>query len=224
MEYYSIIIPIYNEESYIVQLLEELEYYSKIGHEILIIDDASTDQSLRIIKNYKFVTLISHDRNKGKGLAIRAGLLNAKNRRIVLFDGDMELNPKEISKLMVLDEKNKVYSAMGYRFKDFNFIKSSSGFGNFIFTTSFNLFFNSRHRDILCCAKSFYLNNIPLKSLTSQRFSIDIELSLVLSIQSKNIPQIFLEYNRRNISQGKKLRTHDGWDLLWQIIKMVRFY
>ena len=224
MEYYSIIIPIYNEENYIAQLLEGLEYYSKIGHEIVIINDASTDQSLKILNDCKFINLISHNKNKVKGLAIRTGLSKAKNKKVVLFDGDMELNPTEISKLMILDERNKVYSVMGYRFKNFNFIKSSSGFGNCIFTTSFNLFFNSRHRDILCCAKSFYLDRVPLENLTSKHFSIDIELSLVLSMRNKNIPQIFLDYNRRKISEGKKLRTQDGWDLLLQVIKMVRFY
>ena len=74
---------------------------------------------------------------------------------------------------------------MGYRFESLNPFKSSFDWGNFIFTTFFNIIFSATHKDILCCAKSFYLDQIKLDSLKSIRFAIDLELSSLLTFSTR---------------------------------------
>ena len=80
------------------------------------------------------------DENRGKGNAIKFGLLEAKNDSIIIFDGDLEIAPTELEKLMILDKENGINSAIGYRFKHLSPIKSGVDWGNFMFTSFFNIF------------------------------------------------------------------------------------
>ena len=221
---YSILIPIHNELKSIHKLLDSIKIFKQQGNEILIIDDGSTDGSTELLLNSDLITLITLDVNQGKGFAIKQGLKKAKYNKIIIFDGDMELHPEQISKLMVLDRKNNINSAMGYRFKSLNPLRSNYDWGNFMFTSLFNIIFNSNHKDILCCAKSFYFNKIMLKNINSNSFDIDVELSSILTLKNKNrkIPQIILDYKRRSIKEGKKLKISDGWIILGRIIKMTK--
>ena len=108
---YSIIIPVYNEISLIPKLLSELKKYHLDGHEVIIIDDGSNDGSSRQLSNCNFIKLIVNKINKGKGYAIREGLKIAKSEKIVLFDGDNELNPnqKNMESTELTKQKQKLY-------------------------------------------------------------------------------------------------------------------
>ena len=221
---YSILIPIHNEIGVIRTLLKKLFSYSIDGHEIIIINDGSNDGTEIILNEYNFIKIVTNKINRGKGYAIKKGLKFVTFNKIIIFDGDLELCPEEISKLMILDKNKKIYSTMGYRFNKLNPIKSNFDWGNFMFTSFFNIIFNCHHKDILCCAKSFYLSELKNYAIISNGFSIDVELSSVLSIKNKKIPQIKLKYNRRGVEEGKKLQISDGWGILRQIIKMTRHY
>tara|TARA_X000001036_G_C20552524_1_gene754996 strand:+ start:409 stop:1092 length:684 start_codon:yes stop_codon:yes gene_type:complete len=222
MRNYTIIIPIYNEEKSIPSLLDNLKLYIKNDNEIIIIDDGSTDSSNQILKKNKKINLIQLKNNKGKGYAIRKGLRKAINKKIIIFDGDLEIHTDEIKKLMILDKDNNVFSTMGYRFKKIFPLKSVFDLGNFSFTNFYNFLFKTQHRDILCCAKSFYLDLIKISELKSNSFDIDIELAHFLSkTKSSNNPlQIYIKYKRRKINEGKKLKISDGWVILSRIIRL----
>ena len=225
MNRYSIIIPIHNEVNSIPYLLNTLTDYNKKGHEIIIIDDGSTDGSTALLQKCKIIKLLKLKKNKGKGFAVKQGLNVSKFNKIIIFDGDMELKSSEISKLMILDkDKNKNF-VMGYRFKSLSPLKSNFDWGNFMFTGFFNLLFNSKHKDILCCAKSFYLDSIKGYEINSIGFDIDVELASIFSIISKkgSISQVRLSYDRRGPEDGKKLRVSDGWIILSRIIKMTKY-
>jgi len=220
MEFYSIIIPVYNELTYIPGLLRDLSSLNINNNEILIIDDGSTDGSRQLLKNCNFIKLIILQNNQGKGTAIKRGLAEASNDKIIIFDGDLELNPKEIIKLMILDKANNINAVFGYRFNSLNPLKSSMDWGNFIFTTFFNILHNSSHKDILCCAKAFYNNDLKYSEIISEGFDIDVELSSKLTHLKGNnrIYQRFLSYRRRAKSEGKKLKVSDGWIILKRMI------
>lgn len=217
---YSIIIPVYNEVDKLKTLLNELEEYSINGHQILIVNDGSNDGSINILKENLFINLINLKRNYGKGIALKVGIFKSKNKKIIIFDGDLELKTKNIYRLMKLDKTNGIHCQMGNRFNSLNPIKSSHDWGNFIFTVYFNFFNSTNHKDILCCAKSFYKTDIQIKYLKSTGFDIDLELSSYLSINSrgKRIDQVFLNYKRRSINEGKKLRISDGWKILKRLL------
>lgn len=213
---YTIIIPIFNEKSNLPDLLDNLKIYNDLGHEILIVNDGSTDGSKEILSNCNFIQLLNLDKNSGKGFAIIKGLDLAKNNKIIIFDGDLELDPIEIKKLMILDKHKKINSVFANRFKNQK-ERSIWNIGNKFFTILFNLFNNSNIEDALCCAKAFYKSDISIESIKSKNFSIDIEITSKLIKQYPNANNIDLSYNRRTIAQGKKLRLSDGLSILFTI-------
>ena len=224
MNQYTIIIPVYNEKESIPYLLSSLEIYLNEGNEIIIIDDGSTDGSSKILKNNKRIILIEINSNRGKGFAIRKGLKKATNNKIVIFDGDLEIHTDEIRKLMVLDKNNNIFSTMGYRFEDINPFNSAFDFGNYFFRTFYNFLFKSQQKDVLCCAKSFYIDVINDSQLKSKGFDIDIEISYILSIK-KSLPSslpIQVHYKRRKVNDGKKLKISDGWVIFYRILNLYR--
>jgi len=225
MEKYSILIPIHNEVNHVPKLLNTINSYIIDGHQIVIVDDGSDDGSTIILNNFKRIDLVCLKKNKGKGYAIREGLKIATNNRIIIYDGDMELKSSEISKLMILDKDKNINFVMGYRFKSLSPLKSDFDWGNFMFTSFFNILFKSNHKDILCCAKAFYTNELDNYKIISDGFAIDVELASILTIfnRRRKIPQVLLNYNRRTIDEGKKLKISDGWSILSRIIKMTKY-
>ncbi|MDA9656646.1 glycosyltransferase family 2 protein [Candidatus Marinimicrobia bacterium] len=216
---YSIIIPIYNEEKTLDKLLLSLKKYSFSKNEILIINDGSIDGTEKILKKYNFINVIELKKNYGKGTAIKIGLHKSIHNKTIIYDGDLELHVDGINELMRLDRDHGIYSLMGTRFNNLSPFKSKFEWGNFMFTSFFNLLFKSFHKDILCCAKAFYKEDLPIKKIDSKGFDIDIELSSFLTKNNRNkIIQVNLKYNRRSIEDGKKLKISDGWIILKRIL------
>lgn len=222
---YSIIIPIFNEEHTLNKLLSELKHYYNKENEIIIVNDGSSDNSLTLLENVKFITLINLKVNSGKGIALKKGIEKSKYSKIIIYDGDLELKTRDISKLMVLDKNKNTNAVFGYRFKSLSLIKSGYEWGNFMFTTFFNIMFATTYKDILCCAKAFYREDVVLEKIISEKFDFDIELSAYLtkSNRRKNIKQIYLNYKRRNFNEGKKLKVNDGWYILKRTILSFNF-
>ena len=217
---YSIIIPIYNEEKTLDKLLLSLKKYSLSRNEILIINDGSVDKTSKILKKYNFINVLNLKKNFGKGNAIKIGLQNSIYNKTIIYDGDLELHENGITKLMKLDRDIGITCLSGTRFKSLSPFKSKFEWGNFMFTSFFNLLFQSCHKDVLCCAKAFYKNDLPIKKLNSKGFDIDVEILSFLTKNSRRakIPQIFLKYKRRSFDEGKKLKVSDGWVILKRII------
>ncbi len=212
---YSIIIPVYNEILYIPILLDRLRPYAKSNQEIIIIDDGSTDGTNVILNKCDFIISVKNDSNTGKGSAIRKGLQIASNDKIILFDGDMELNPDTINLFMILNKK--IRNVSGSRYDRFYPYRSLWDFGNYFFSHLFNMKHETKIYDVLCCAKAFYKSDIDISRLKSNRFDIDIELLTALKKNSSNIYTILLPYQRRKKTYGKKIILWDGWDIIKRI-------
>lgn len=219
---YSIIIPVYNEHLNIPTLLEKLKPYSaKNFNEIIIIDDGSIDGTRDILESCQFINLLVIEKNKGKGNAIRNGINEAKFENIIIFDGDLELDPKYIKKLMLLDKENGISVIFGSRYKDKMTPKFSLWtFGNYIFTKSCNIIYDVNLKDALCCAKAFYKSDLDDVALHSDGFDIDIELKLYL-LRKHKIKTVFIPYKRRTKSQGKKLNYFHSFKILSRIIRCI---
>tara|TARA_B100002052_G_scaffold176004_1_gene160143 strand:+ start:1690 stop:2346 length:657 start_codon:yes stop_codon:yes gene_type:complete len=212
---YSIIIPIYNERTSIPSLLDKLYPYAKNNQEIIIIDDGSTDGTNVILNKCDFIISIKNDINTGKGSAIRKGLQIASNDKIILFDGDMELDPDTINLFMILN--NKIRNVSGIRYDRFHPYRSVWDFGNYFFSHLFNTKHETKIYDVLCCAKAFYKSDIDISRLKSNRFDIDIELLTALIKNNSIIYTILLPYQRRKKIYGKKINLWDGWDIIKRI-------
>ena len=207
---YSIIIPVFNEKPNITLLLKSLEIYYKQGHEIIIIDDGSNDGSGTLLENNNFIKLEKFKSNKGKGCAVIKGLRSASNERIIIFDGDLELKPNEISSLMELDKRREIKCIFGARYKKKFFPLSFWELGNYLFTNLFNIKYMSNLDDALCCAKSFYKDDLNIDSLNSKKFGIDIEIASQLVNKFGKVKNIPLKYSRRTKVEGKKIRFRDA--------------
>lgn len=217
-KFYSIIIPVFNERLKIPSLLEFMKEYSFFGHEILIINDGSNDGSKEILSKCDFIRLINFKKNKGKGEALKKGLISAKNNKVIIFDGDLELNPDDIRSLMILDKNKGVNSVFANRFEK-NQPRSIWNLGNWLFTIFFNFLYGAKIEDALCCAKAFFKNDLKLDNIKSKKFNIDIELTSKLIRLYPNATNISVKYIRRKISQGKKLRFTDSLSILFTMIE-----
>ena len=121
-----VLIPAYNEADNLKILLKRIPSQIdgiKVG--CLVVDDGSTDGSNALLKKNDFIKLIEIKSNSGKGYALRRGLKSASYNKIIIFDGDMEIQPSEISKLMVLNSKNRIRCVMGHRFESLKPVKSN---------------------------------------------------------------------------------------------------
>jgi len=219
---YSIIIPIHNEEKQIPFLLENITPIS-INHEIIIIDDGSTDGSLVHLDRCSFITLIKHDNKLGKGQAIRTGLDIAKNDKIILFDGDMELNPVELPTIMVLNKEENIDVVFGTRLNFLSPLNTIFDFGNFLLNGFFNFLNQSNYSDVLCGCKAFYKSDLAERMPYSIGFDIDVEIASNLVKNKKRIIEIPISYSRRNQSEGKKLNVLDGWLILKRMLFTLKY-
>ena len=217
---YSIIIPLYNEDKTINLLINQLKPFSDEGNEVIVVNDGSDDNTSSLLSKYDFIKIINLKKNFGKGVALKIGILISKYNKIIIYDGDLELETQDISKLMILKRKSGINSVFGNRFKKKILPKNSFDLGNLFFTSFFNLLNMTCYRDILCCAKAFYKHDIPIKKVKSIGFDIDIELTSMLNKNNhgQKINHVWLDYNRRSIKEGKKLKISDGWKILVRII------
>ena len=214
---YSIVIPVFNEVNQLPKLLSELKKFSTLGHEIIIVDDGSFDGSSDLLANTKFINLKRSSINQGKGKALKKGLKIAKYDKIIIYDSDFELHPKDIKKLMILSNKNSnicVFANRVNRFQDQIFWD----IGNAFFSKLFNLINGTNVRDVLCCAKSFKKEDIDINHLKSKSFDIDVEIASQLAKRCKNISTVEISYKRRGKKGGKKLKILDSIPILYRMI------
>ncbi len=215
---YSLIIPVYNEEISVRKLLSQLKI---LNHqiEIIIINDGSTDRTKEILESNNDHEIINSPRNKGKGSSIIKGVKIAKNNNIILMDGDLEIDIRAIPELIKKHESQSDKVILGSRWNNKSNLGSGiNTYGNYFFNFLFNKLYKTELKDVLCCLK--ILNKDLFKSLNikSTGFSIEIEIMSKLALSGSKFLEIDVIYNRRSKSEGKKLKTSDGWNILWKML------
>ena len=158
----SIIIPVYNEEKTIVEVLKKIKNNSSnlFKYEIIVIDDGSTDQSRKLLEENEdlFDKLLVNVTNKGKGFSIKKGLLSASGTHVIFQDADLEYDPAEYKKFEKIFLNFNADGIIGSRFIYSDYTRSYNilnKFGNKILTLSFNLLYNTTFTDIYSCYFAF---------------------------------------------------------------------
>lgn len=223
----SILIPVYNESSTILELLKKVEdvKLSGIEKEIIIVDDFSKDGTRDLLKKVKHKVMY-HEKNMGKGSAIRTGLKNATGEIILIQDADLEYNPQSYPALLkpIIEERtNVVYGSrfLGEKMKN---LKKNSWMrlhyhGNIILTFITNILYNAKLTDVETCYKVMRREVIlPLK-LNGTRFDLDPEITAKILKKGFKIIEVPIEFNARNFSEGKKINWKDGIKALYCLIK-----
>ena len=218
---YTLIIPIYNEERTLPTLLNKLHKLKKENIEIIIVDDGSNDNTQKILsKNNQFFVL-RNKINKGKGFSINKGIKYANNQNIILIDGDLEIDIEDIPKLIFQFEKSNIDVLTGIRWNKNSYFKLEiNTIGNYLINHLFNILYNTKLSDVLCCVKILDTNLIKSLNIQSKGFSVEIEIMAKLVLKNFTIEEFDVNYIRRSFDEGKKLKISDGWDVIWTLIKL----
>lgn len=216
----SVLVPIYNEVDHIDELLRQIQA-SPVEKEIIIIDDGSNDgtqQKLRDLRPSSDITIIFHQRNCGKGAAIRTGLRYARGEYILIQDSDLEYDPQDYPALLEplrARQANVVYGARpdrperGLRFY----------LGAKLLTHLANLLYGCGIHDEATCYKVFRRSLLKQLNLECRRFEFCPEVTAKLSRLGERIAEVPVKYTPRTADEGKKIRHADGWLAIWTLIR-----
>ena len=221
----SIIIPVFNEEKYIIKCLSYLNKIKKKGSEIIIVNDGSIDQTnnLLIENKHLYDTYISYEKNKGKGFAFREGLKKANGDITIIQDGDLEYDSNDIYKIYNYMKKNELDVVYGSRLMNLqknDFISKKRIFFNIALTKFSNFVNNQNLTDAHTCykaAKTYIFKKINLKS---KGFELCVEINTKLSLNNIRITEIPIHFKGRNVNQGKKIKFSDGLRAIYKILKI----
>ena len=229
--YLSIIIPLYNEQHLIPELLDKLQLVSFPLYvqkwEIIIIDDCSSDESYEIVKNYiqnrPGISIYKHEVNKGKGAAVRTGIGYATGDVFLIQDADLELSPSDIPSMLMAMQELNVQFINGSRYlpgisRPLSSYKRYLANRFFTFITSFLI--NVKLSDVACGYKLIKKELYEKIKLKENRFGFEAELIIkAMRIKKNNIAEVPVNYFPRNSGDGKKLQNMDALKILNTIFK-----
>ena len=222
----TLIIPAYNEKKSIAKIIEEVKKKVKYQKQIIVIDDFSNDGTTDIIKNLKGIDKsIFHQKNLGKGAAIKSAIPFIKGDLVAIQDADLEYDPEDLNKLInkiISGSTNVVYGSRVLNKNRYNingFISNFRIFGNHVLTIISNFLNNQNLTDAHTCYKVFRKNIFLKLNLQENDFAFCPEVTTKLSLLSEKIIEIPISYKGRNIKEGKKIRFKDALKALITIIK-----
>ena len=226
----SIIIPVYNEEGTIRLILKKINELKidNIDFEVIVINDGSTDNSVKIIKenNELYNQFINLEKNSGKGFAIKSGLKLVTGDYVILQDADLEYDPSEYTKLLNPIISNKADVVYGSRFlgnDERRVLYFWHTVGNKFLTLLSNMLSNLNLTDMEVCYKVFKTDVIRNINLQENKFGFEPEITAKIAKKNIKIYEVGIKYFGRKYSEGKKITWKDGFSAIRCIIKYNLF-
>lgn len=221
----SIIVPVFNEETNLAQLIETwMEVLCPIPREWIFVDDHSNDASLSILKSLSdryHYRVIEQTLNQGKGAAVIRGIQEAQGDIIMIQDADFEYDSKDIPSLVqpILENKTDVVYGSRFRQGSFQVHRTYHYFVNRFLTLLSNFCSGIYLTDMETCYKIFRADLLKAMNLKSRRFGIEVELTAYIAKTRARIYELPITYFPRTRLEGKKINWKDGLAALGHLIR-----
>ena len=221
----SVVIPVFNEARTIAAIVERVNEVD-VDKEIVIVDDYSTDGTREALADvaarHPNVTVLHHERNMGKGRALRTGFAAARGDYVIIQDADLEYDPADYAKLLHPLEQGKADAVYGSRFagiQEHRVLYFWHSVGNNLLTLLSNMTTDLNLTDMETCYKVFRRELIQSIQLEEDRFGFEPEITAKLAKVGARIYEVGIAYHGRTYAEGKKIGMKDGFRALWCIAK-----
>ena len=225
----TVLIPVYNEEATVAELIKKVKdvRINKVRKEILVINDGSTDKTNQILSKIRGIKIITHNKNKGKGSAVRTGLKKATGDMLIIQDADLEYNPKDFKKLIDPILKGKSEVVYGTRLKNYPLILFGENktplpqnlIANKALTLFTNILYGSNLTDMETCYKVFSKKVYKDLNLVSKGFEIEPEITAKILLKKIKIVEVPIKVKPRGYEEGKKISWKDGFIAIYTLLK-----
>jgi dolichol-phosphate mannosyltransferase len=216
----SVIVPVYNESAHLDELLQAIRA-SPVKKEIIIVDDGSTDgtrDQLQALPQADDVTIVFHEKNCGKGAAVRTALAYARGEYVLIQDSDLEYDPQDYPALLEPLQQRRANVVYGIRpdrpERGLRFFLGAK-----LLTHLANLLYRAGIHDEATCYKVFRRSVLAQVQLDCHRFEFCPEVTAKLCRLGEQIAEVPISYTPRSAGEGKKIRHSDGWLAIWTLIR-----
>ncbi|MFT3781491.1 MAG: glycosyltransferase family 2 protein [Nibricoccus sp.] len=225
----SVVIPCYNERSTVRTIVDTVRNCGVSPLEIIIVDDCSTDGTREVLQN-EIAPLVSkiiyHEKNQGKGAALRTGFKHATAELVIVQDADLEYDPREFPALIEPIASGKADVVFGSRFmggRPHRVLYFWHSVGNKALTLASNMFTNLNLTDMECCYKMFRREVIQSIQIEENRFGFEPEITAKVARGNHRIFEVGVSYSGRTYAEGKKIGWRDGFRAIYAILKYNLF-
>jgi glycosyltransferase involved in cell wall biosynthesis len=219
----SVIVPCYNEETTVEEIVHQA-LATGLVHEIIVVDDGSTDGTgdvLARLSPLDRVHVVFHERNRGKGAAVRTGLKHATGDVMLVQDADLEYDPRDYPAMLRPIQEGRAKAVYGSRF--LGGPRRTMFFwhmvGNRFLTLVTNILYDTILSDMETCYKMFTADIAANLNLKSPGWGFDPEITAKILRQGIRIYEVPISYAGREFEEGKKIGWRDGFTVLWTLIK-----
>jgi len=220
----SVVMPVYNEKDTVLKIIDKVLKIDFVK-ELVIVDDCSTDGTRELLKNSKLdnkVRVIYHEKNLGKGAALRTGFKQLSGDMVVIQDADLEYDPKEFIEMIRPIQEGAADVVYGSRLsggRPQRVYLFWHRVGNDFLTFLTNLLYNTTLTDMETCYKMFRRSVIDNITIRSNDFSVEPELTAkILKNKALKIYEMPIAYFGRNYEEGKKITWRHGFSAIWTLL------
>jgi glycosyltransferase involved in cell wall biosynthesis len=220
----SVLIPCFNEAATILDLLERVRSAPVASKQIIVVDDGSTDGTRELLQGLRAddLTVLLHERNRGKGAALATGFAAARGEICIVQDADLEYDPAEYPLVIGPILQGKADVVFGSRFQGaapHRVVYFWHRLGNGFLTLLSNMFTDLNLTDMETCYKAFRTEIIQAIRIREQRFGFEPEITAKLARRRCRIYEVGISYYGRTYDEGKKIGWRDGVRAIWCILK-----